>query len=94
MDVTLSKHDQSYTDLNAVSVSSQFATQYFSISKFCLQHWVPLSMLPSVEYHLYVLNCYSYLGKKNRKVHPSCMVTVIHHLYSSQTGVYEGFRVA
>lgn len=43
-------------------------------------------------YHQCVLDHYGYLGKSNRKVCPSCVVTVIGRHYPSQTGVYLGFR--
>ena len=43
-------------------------------------------------YRQYVLDRYGYLGKGNRKVCPSCVVTVIRRHYPSQTGVYMGFR--
>ena len=43
-------------------------------------------------YSQYVLDRYGYLGKGNRKVCPSCVVTVIRRHYPSQTGVYMGFR--
>lgn len=46
----------------------------------------------NAAYHQYVLDQYGYLGKGNRKVCPSCVVTVIRRHYPSQTGVYMGFR--
>lgn len=46
----------------------------------------------NAAYRQYVLDQYGYLGKGNRKVCPSCVVTVIRRHYPSQTGVYMGFR--
>lgn len=43
-------------------------------------------------YRQFVLDRYGYLGKGNRKVCPSCVVTAIRRQYPSQTGVYMGFR--
>ena len=42
-------------------------------------------------YRKYILDRYGYLGKGNRKVCPSCVVTVIRSHYPSQTGVYMGY---
>lgn len=44
------------------------------------------------SYRQFVLDRYSYLGKGNRKVCPSCVVVTIRQHYPSQTGVYMGFR--
>ena len=44
------------------------------------------------RYRQYVLDIYGYLGKGNRKVCPSCVVTVIWRHYPSHTGVYMGYR--
>ena len=43
-------------------------------------------------YRHYVLDRYGYLGKENRKVAPSCVVTIIRKHYPSPTGVYMGYR--
>ena len=43
-------------------------------------------------YRQFLLDRYGYLGKGNRKVCPSCVVTIISRHYPSQTGVYMGFR--
>ncbi|CAH3107899.1 unnamed protein product [Porites lobata] len=43
-------------------------------------------------YRQYILDRYGYLGKGNRKVCSSCVVTVIRRHYPSQTGVYMRYR--
>ena len=43
-------------------------------------------------YRQYILDRHGYLGKGNRKVAPSCVVTSIRRQYPSSTGVYMGYR--
>lgn len=43
-------------------------------------------------YRQFILDRYGYLGKGNRRVCPSCVVTAIRSKYPSQTGVYMGFK--
>ena len=43
-------------------------------------------------YRHYILDTHGYLGKGNRKVAPSCVVTCIKRHYPSPTGVYMGYR--
>ena len=43
-------------------------------------------------YRHYILDRYGYLGKGNRKVAPSCVVTCIRRHYPSPTGVYMGYQ--
>ena len=43
-------------------------------------------------YRQYIPDRYGYVGKGNRKVCPSCVVTVIRRHYPFQTGVYMGYR--
>ena len=48
--------------------------------------------LRKTGYRQHVLDCYGYLGKGNRTVCPSCVVTIIRRHYPPQAGVYMGYR--
>ena len=43
-------------------------------------------------YRNYILDTHGYLGKRKRKVVPSCCVLCIRRHYPSATGIYMGFR--
>ncbi|EDO44733.1 predicted protein [Nematostella vectensis] len=43
-------------------------------------------------YRNYILDKHGYLGKRKRRVAPSCIVWQIRHHYPTRTGIYMGFR--